>query len=243
MGKLGLIRTGHHFREKIEPCPSGNVRVVQTKDFISGGGVDVTSLTPVALEDFKEELVLQDGDIIVRSRGGSNFPAAVIHNLPRVASYIELDESSSFPTTVIHEIPFVALPAFPILLIRVQEQDVLPDYVAWRLNQSKTQNALQAEAMGSFIPTVSKTALASLSIPIPPLQIQKDIVTLHQLVEEEQRLLQEISARRQALANRLLLQYAEEGRLPERAACLLKNPDSAATPSGFRLLQSQPIKE
>lgn len=214
MGKLGLIRTGHHFREKIEPCPSGNVRVVQTKDFITGGGVDVASLTPVALEDFKEELVLQDGDIIVRSRGGSNFPAAVIHDLS-----------------------FVALPAFPILLIRVQEQDVLPDYVAWRLNQSKTQNALQAEAMGSFIPTVSKTALASLSIPIPPLQIQKDIVTLHQLVEEEQRLLQEISARRQALANRLLLQYAEEGRLPERAACLLKNPDSAATPSGFRLLQ------
>jgi restriction endonuclease S subunit len=213
LGKLGLIRTGHHFREKIEPCPSGNVRVVQTKDFITGGGVDVASLTPVALEDFKEELVLQDGDIIVRSRGGSNFPAAVIH-----------------------ELPFVALPAFPILLIRVQEKDVLPDYVAWRLNQGKTQNALQAEAMGSFIPTVSKTALASLSIPIPPLQIQKDIVTLHQLVEEEQRLLQEISTKRQALTNRLLLQYAAEGRLPERAACLLKNPDSAATPSGFRLL-------
>lgn len=212
LGKLGLIRTGHHFREKVEPCPSGSVRVVQTKDFITGGGLDVTSLTPVALEDFKEEVVLQDGDIILRSRGGSNFPAAVTRNLP-----------------------FVAVPVFPILLLRVQEANVLPEYVAWYLNQTKTQKALQAAAMGTFIPTVSKAALSSLSIPIPPIQIQKDIVTLNQLVEAECQLLREISAKRQGLTNRLLLQYAEEGRLPERAACILKGPDGAVTPAEPRL--------
>lgn len=220
LSTLGLIRTGHHFRERVEPSDSGNVRVVQAKDFTNNGKIDAASLTPVDLDGYKKELVLQDGDIILRSRGGSNFPAAVIENLP-----------------------FIAMPSFPILLIRIQTKNVLPDYLAWHLNQLKTQNKLQSEAMGTFVPTVSKTTLAGLLIPIPSMKVQKDIVTLNQLVEEECRILQEISLKRQAVTNGLLLQYAQEGMLPEKAACLLKDPDSAVTPSGSRLLEQQPLKE
>lgn len=198
LNALAMIRTGHHFRERIEPEKEGNIRVIQSKDFAEGPSVDISSLVPVVLESPKEDLIVQPGDIILRTRGGINYPAAIIN-----------------------AIAFEALPVFPLLLIRIHSKEILPGYLAWYLNQSSAQKILQEEAKGTFIPTVSKTVLSKLPIPVPSLKAQKDIVALSQLISEENQLLMKIAAKRQGLTNRFLLQYAEEDSFPETAADLM----------------------
>jgi restriction endonuclease S subunit len=213
LSSLASIRAGYNFRGKVESSPGGKIRVVQTKDISNNGILDQGSLTPVILEDMKEDHFLQDGDIVLRTRGGANFPAATVRDLP-----------------------FDTVAAAPILIVRVLEQSLLPEYLAWHLNQAKIQGLLQSKAQSSYIPTINKTALLQLTVPLPPIKVQQAIAALHQLAEREIQLLQDISTKRLEFTNRLLLQFAEEGRLPERAVCLLKGPDCAATPSEPRLL-------
>lgn len=206
---LANIRSGYNFRGKVEPSPSGKTRVIQTKDISNKGVLDLLSLTPVTLEDIKEDHFLENGDIILRSRGGTNFPAATVRNLS-----------------------FATVAAAPILIVRVNDQSVLPEYLTWHLNQPRTQGLLQMMAQSTFIPTISKAALSQLTVLLPPIRVQQAIMTLHQLVEMESQLLQEISTKRRELTNRLLLQFAEEGRLPERAVCLLKGPGNVTASPG-----------
>ena len=189
LGLLACIRAGHNFRGRIEPTPSGNAWVVQTKDIASDGRLDVTDLTLVELEDLKEGHFLRENDILLRPRGGGNFPAAIVPNLS-----------------------IKVLAAFPILLLRVEVQTVLPEYLAWQLNQPKTQNLLQALAQSTFVPTLSKSSLLDIPIALPPLDVQRQVVDFSKLAQTENRLLQEISTKRQGLADRLLLRYAESGK-------------------------------
>ena len=193
LGSLASIRAGYNFRGRIEPVPSGDVWVVQTKDITNDGRLDLSDLSPALLPDLKAEHFLQEGDILLRSRGGAGFPAAVAPALR-----------------------FKAIAAFPILLLRVDHPVILPDYLVWQLNQSRTQAHFQGLAQSTFVPTLSKASLLEISLPVPPLAIQKQIVELNQMIQAESRLCEAISAKRQVLASRLLMRYAEEAQ-PERS--------------------------
>jgi restriction endonuclease S subunit len=197
LGALASVRSGYNFRGRIEPDPLGGICVVQTKDITNEGILDMGALVSVMLADLKDELFIREGDILLRSRGGANFPAAVV------------------PKTQVK-----AVAAFPILLLRKNGQAVLPEYLAWQLNQPRTQNILQSLAQSTFIPTLSKSSLLDIQIPLPPLEVQHRISAFSQLVERESQLFQAISAKRQILTNRLLLRYAEDGKLPSEIAQL-----------------------
>jgi restriction endonuclease S subunit len=189
LGSLASIRAGYNFRGRIESDPSGEIGVLQTKDITNEGSLVLSNLLQVTLNDLSSEHFLQQGDVLLRSRGGETFPAACV---PELTSKI--------------------IAAFPILVVRVDKTAVVPEYLTWLLNQGSTQGALQALAQSTFIPTISKAGLQAVSIPIPPVALQQQIVTLKLMIQLESDILQTLAAKRKAFAQRLLLEYAE-GRL------------------------------
>ncbi len=86
-------------------------------------------------------------------------------------------------------------------ILRVKNENLLPQYLAWWLNQSKAQSYFQALASRGRISFISKSALSRLQVQIPPLSVQKKVVRMVTLAKREQFLLGRLSKLRSRLVN------------------------------------------
>lgn len=97
--------------------------------------------------------------------------------------------------------PAVASTTF--LVLRVKSKIVLPNYLVWFLNHPKTQTLLWSFAKGSAIPSISKTILEQIEIPIPTISKQNAILELHKLQLQEKKIHKQIGKLRQEYINEL----------------------------------------
>lgn len=174
---------GYPFRSRLEHEPMGDVGVIQMKDI---DGDDIQSLddvTRVSLPDGKAHHLLQEGDLIFRSRGRSNSVALVAANIGK------------------------AVLAAPMLLIR--PSDVLPAYLMWFINLPSTQATLAALSEGTSVRMISKEAIQDLDVVVPSIHRQKLIVEIAALEQQEEALLADIAAQRKRLINGVLMRYAK----------------------------------
>lgn len=174
---------GYPFRSRLEHEPAGDVGVIQMKDI---GGDDIQCLddvTRVSLPNGKAHHLIQEGDLIFRSRGRSNSVALVRANIGK------------------------AVLAAPMLLIR--PTDVLPAYLLWFINLPSTQAALAALSEGTSVRMISKEAIQDLEIVVPSLARQQRIVEIAELEQQEEALLADLAVQRQRLINGVLMQYAK----------------------------------
>lgn len=70
----------------------------------------------------------------------------------------------------------------------MDENKVLPGFLSAVLNLSKNIAYFQQAGAGSNIPSLRKKELADFEIEIPPLEIQKKIVAMKKLHDEEMKL-------------------------------------------------------
>lgn len=117
--------------------------------------------------------LLKNGDVLFAAKGTKNF-AAVFEN---------------------HNEPSVASTSF--FVIRPTNNKVLPQFLAWFLNNHTTQTLLKGQAIGTSIPSISKQVLENLEIPVPPIKTQKAIVEISKLRNKEKSLKQKIEALRE----------------------------------------------
>jgi hypothetical protein len=110
---------------------------------------------------------LNEGDVIFQSRGHRNRAAAV-------------------------EQPVHGIVALGLYRIRAHQERVTGSYLAWYLNQDRTQQRIQSLAQGTQIPFVPRSELASLQVPVPSLEAQRKIAELHQLRQRQRRLQEEL---------------------------------------------------
>ena len=182
------IRVGYQFRGKVLPDAEGNVQVIQIKDIAADLRIDVADLTPVKL-DRPEPYLAQQGDVLFLSRGRRLYAALV----PAVA-----------PNTIATGYFFIMRPKLGV---------VLPFYLAWSLNQGDFQESLRPCLRGSHIPMVSKVDVQELRITVPPLDVQRRISKLNDLLDEERRLSAIIEQKRsaliQAVSHKLMLGQLE----------------------------------
>lgn len=190
--KLATIRSGYQFRGRVEPHPDGNVAVIQIKDLIDDQILHPDRLTRVKLDKSIESYEVQAGDVLFLSRG---------HRL--AATVIEQPLHSTIA------------PGY-FFVIRPDPTRVLPGYLAWYINQSRTQNRLRPSHAGSHMPIVPMSAFRKIDIDVPPLATQQAIVALTELARREQRLLDELQqAQHQLIEKTCLLaisQPAEKGK-------------------------------
>lgn len=125
---------------------------------------------------------LSPGDLVLKARGNTH--CAVIENTP-------------------NDRPLVA--AAPLFVLRPNPEIVNPAYLRWYLNHPSTQARLAAAAVGTYVPTVSKSTIENLEIDLPSLETQALTVTIAALADSECRLLEAISNKRRDATNQRLL--------------------------------------
>ncbi|WP_340066496.1 restriction endonuclease subunit S [Ascidiimonas aurantiaca] len=149
--------------------PQGTVYYLQARDFVENDKLD-KHLKPSIVEYPKlESHYLLKGDVLVLAKGHHGFNAFVYNKekAPAVASSI-------------------------FLVLKEIDDKVLPEYLMWYINLESTQQQLINSGRGSALPSINKKILADLEVPVPELQIQKDVVALSELKAEESKLVKQL---------------------------------------------------
>lgn len=181
---IAMVGMGRSFRGGLENEPLGDVAVIRMQDIDEANLLHVDRLPRVAVADVKDGQLVREGDVVFRSRGLTNTAALVSADLGP------------------------AVLAAPMLLIRTRTTQVDPAYLLWFINHPATQRALATHAKGTQVQMISKAALQNLPIPVPSLETQQRIVGISQLAERERIILTSILAKRQVIADSLLMHIA-----------------------------------
>ena len=144
-----------------KPEERGDVVYLQAKHFDENGNLQTELYPDIQSDKMTSRHMLKVGDVLFAAKGTKNFAAVLEkHNLPAVAS-------TSF------------------FVLRITDPELLPDYLAWFLNNPATQVLLKNKARGTSIPSIRKTDLDEMKITIPSIEKQKLIVRLTMLANEE----------------------------------------------------------
>ena len=173
--EVARISAGFPFRGAVDALEPGSVSVIQMRN-VEGDAVDWCSLTQVSLPSKRSPDLLTSGDVIFTTRGRRNFALAL----------------SEIPG------PAVCSPHFFILRSNKPEL-LLPEFLAWQINQRPAQEHLQQAATGSHILNITKAAIGSLRIVIPAMNVQRDVVALADAAQRELHLLNALMDNRQRL--------------------------------------------
>ena len=173
--KVASIQIGYQAKGRIEERAQGTHRLIQSKDFDSFHRLRSEDLTAFFPERKPEIYSVRKGDVLFQARG-------VVH----FAYCIEDDLKNT-------------LAAGSFYILRLKHENLLPQYLAWWLNQSEAQAYFQSQARGSGMSFISKSTLSRLQVQIPPLSVQKKVVKMVMLAKDEQLLLDRLSKLRARL--------------------------------------------
>ncbi len=180
---IAAISAGHPFRGAIDDLPPGNIGVIQMRN-VGDNGIDWQSLTFVELPSKRMPAILAPGDVIFTTRGTRNVALAL----------------SVVPA------PVVCSPHFFVLRVKDLVR-MNPGFLAWQLNQRPAQEHFQREATGSYILNITRAAIEGLTIIVPPMERQLQILTFDQDARAERALLTKLIENRnqqiEAIAMRL----------------------------------------
>jgi restriction endonuclease S subunit len=164
-----------------KPAGIGELVYLQSKHFDEYGQLHSVLHPDVVAEGISEKHLLKNGDVLFAAKGTKNF-AVVFEN---------------------HNEPSVASTSF--FVIRPSDKKVLPQYLAWFLNNHTTQTLLKGQAIGTSIPSISKQVLENLEITVPCMETQKAILQITKLRNKEKSLKQKIEILKDMKINQQLL--------------------------------------
>ena len=186
---IAAVSYGITFRSRVETKADGNVRLIQMKDLGDDNLVNLSSTVLVQLPNPKDYQLVRCGDILFRSRG-------------RTTTAALLDQDSE--RTIV---------AAPLLRVRPDISQVIPEYLFWYINQPVSQAYLTSRSEGTMVNMISKKELEKLEVWLPNIERQKTIVRLFKLAEREQLLLNKIRKKKALYAQRILMRIASESHL------------------------------
>ncbi|MBW2036389.1 MAG: restriction endonuclease subunit S [Deltaproteobacteria bacterium] len=183
---LADIQVGYQAKARIKERARGTHRLIQSKDFDSFHRLRSENLTTFFPERKPETYSVRKGDVLFQARG-------VVH----FAYCIEDDLKDT-------------LAAGSFYILRTKNENLLPQYLAWWLNQSKAQAYFQSQARGAGMSFISKSTLSRLQVQIPPLSVQKKVVKMVTLAKHEQFLLDRLSKLRSRLVKAVCIKAIQE---------------------------------
>lgn len=181
------IRIGYQFRRKIRTEPEGTHAIIQMRDFDDNKNLNYRELSWVKLAELPDKYLVEKDDVLFLSRGHSNFAYSITDQLESTiaASYF--------------------------FILKVKSDNVLPEYLAWCINQSPAQKQLHSSARrGTHMPLVPKSAFEDLKVHVPDIKTQKSIVELNRLLDKKNELIRKLQEKRSLLISSLSLKAARE---------------------------------
>ncbi|WP_412972945.1 restriction endonuclease subunit S [Glaciecola sp. MF2-115] len=170
---IAEIKAGHPFRGRIQPENDGAVRAVQLKDVDKDGLIVWDSLVKTEITGRKVPNWLQKGDILFAARGFRN-----------VAAYIDTE----FKNIVC---------AQHFFHIRLHTNTILPEFLAWHLNQHTSQKHFAKYSQGSAVASIPRGFLASTPLSVPDINQQQTAVSFYNACIREKQILQTLIKNRE----------------------------------------------
>lgn len=186
LAELCNIHSGYTARGRLEPLPEDGVPALQLRDVGTDGETPGPRFQRYDLGKLSDRYFVRGGEVVFRPRGESNTAAAVGDVLPEPAAVIG-----------------------PLVIMRPDRERVLPEYLAWAINQPDAQRRLGAEAQGTSLRMIPMAVLENLDIAVPALHTQRRIVELNALARQEGRLLRELAVCRGQLVSTILGEAAK----------------------------------
>lgn len=186
LSEIADVTPGYSIKGAVAHDPDGTHQVIMGKHVSPGEPYyyQPEHELRISLDRLPDKYLLAPGDILFMSRGFSNYPV------------------------VLKEFPQPAVAPGSFYVIRAK-QDVLADYIAWAMCQDPFQTQLKDIRAGSGTMMVSRIGLDDLSVPLPPLDLQKKIVHLDELMRRERglrcELLEETERLQMALGRKIIL--------------------------------------
>lgn len=192
------LQIGYQHREKIGMAAVGTHRLIQVKDLdFEGRFTEVTwsmgrvapylwtgSLYMVTPKGDPARYMVDQGDVLFLYRGQRAVAVPVLESLQNTMA------------------------AYYFYILRPRTSEVLPEYLAWYINQPPAQSFLESHMTGSHMKIIRKPAIENLLVPVPPLQTQRVVVGIERLRQKEQACLAQLSEARDQLVNSICLEAA-----------------------------------
>ena len=151
--EVAALFTGLTIRNRSEISDAGPVRLVQPRSIVAGPRIDLANTDTIEERVQLGRQLLADGDLVLRTRG-SRFEAAAFagDGVATVASA-------------------------PLIVLRPDPETVLPAYLQWLLNEAPDVRRALANAMrGSTVQSLNIEDLNRITVPVPPIHLQRTIV-------------------------------------------------------------------
>ncbi|MCU7837946.1 MAG: restriction endonuclease subunit S [Candidatus Thiodiazotropha sp. (ex Troendleina suluensis)] len=178
LGDVADIRSGYPFRGAVPEITDGDAAVVQIKNVDTEAGIDWTGLVQTELTGRRKPDWLQSRDILFTARGNRN-----------IAVYVD-----SAPVNA------VCAPQF--FLVRLKsDQQALPQFVAWQINQPNAQKYFAQSAEGTLITSIRRKVLEEMPLHLPSGEKQELVVRLCEAAQHEKNLLTELIENRKKQLN------------------------------------------
>lgn len=155
-----------------KPVTKGDTAYLQPKYFDELGKLTTELAADLNAIEISKKHLLKQGDILFAAKGSKNF-----------ATLVDLMELSAVAST-------------SFFVIRIFDQNVLPEYLSWYLNHPKTLKYLKSKAKGTSIASISKAVLSELELPLPSVVNQNLIVKIEKLRSTEKQLKSKIDSLR-----------------------------------------------
>jgi len=181
LGNISEIQVGYQSREGIRAHSNGSHFLLQARDFNNLHQVDWSNLTRFTPSGSTTKSEIRQGDVLFLARGQDNFAWPVTH----VTTHI--------------------LAANSFYILRPDQATILPDYLAWWLNQKPAQEYIQLNRSGSSLPFLSVSALSRIEVPLPSIDLQRKIGELELLQKKETDLLSKYLSKKSALIKTVCL--------------------------------------
>jgi hypothetical protein len=187
LGDVAWAASGYPLRSSTEELEGGDVHFVQLKNMSQDADIDWAVVPKVTLPSKRQPTWLSDNDVLFASRGTKTLAYPLAKTPPRT----------------------VCAPQFFVLTVR-DTRKLLPEFLAWQINQKPAQDYLQRSATGSYIQNIRRNVLENLPIAVPPLHSQQLIVKFWRAAQHERttlnRLIENRNNQLEALAMGLLQQ-------------------------------------
>lgn len=183
LGDIATVRTGLVVgRKKAQLDSEYKVKYSQVSLRCFGSGVQLDHKHTdefVSVTELDAKYFTHEGDILVRLRS------------PSLALYIEKEDEGLLINSLLS-------------IIRIDVNNVDAKYVAYYINSKTAERQLKLDMQSTAIPMVKTKDLENLEIVLPPLAEQKRLVSLLDLAQKEQDLLQKLIDEKKQLSQTIL---------------------------------------
>lgn len=177
------IQSGFTARSAVAADKFGGLPALQLGDLKGLGEINVSEAPLYDVEGKNlDRYSVGPGDVLFRSRGTDTTAAIVTGG------------KEAF-----------AIAMLPLVIIRPNHELVLPEFVAWLINQSESQKYFSKRARGTNLKMIPRDALAELRVYTPEIDVQSQVVEASRLARIEASLLRQLAEKKEEFTSFALL--------------------------------------